>query len=68
MVPSARQAREGWDLLIASTVRLAPQGLLSFRYIDRIVLRISTGDDWESARNKVAAGMNPAAIAALVTG
>jgi len=68
MVPSARQAREGWDLLIASTVRLAPQGLLSFRYIDGIVLRISTGDDWESARNKVAAGMNPAAIAALVTG
>jgi hypothetical protein len=68
MVPSARQARKGRDLLIASTVRLAPQGLLSFRYIDGLVLRISTGDDWELGRNKVAAGMNPAAIAALVTG
>jgi hypothetical protein len=68
MVPSARQTREGWDLLIASTVRLAPQGLLSFRYIDGLVLRISAGDDWEAGRNKVAAGMNPAAVAALVTG
>jgi hypothetical protein len=55
-------------LLIASTVRLAPQGLLSFRYIDGLVLRISAGDDWEAGRNKVAAGMNPAAVAALVTG
>jgi hypothetical protein len=34
MVPSVRQAHAGWDLLIASTVRLAPQGLLSLRYID----------------------------------
>ncbi len=68
MVPSARQTREGWDLLIASTVRLAPQGVLSFRYIDGLVLKISTGDDWELGRNKVAAEMNPAAIAALVTG
>jgi hypothetical protein len=68
MVPSARQTREGWDLLIASTVRLAPQGLLSLRYIDGLLLWISTGDDWESGRNKVAAGMNPAAIAALVAG
>jgi hypothetical protein len=54
-------------LLIASTVRLTPQGLLSFRYIDALVLRISTGHDWEAERNKVAAGMDPAAIAALVT-
>ncbi len=55
------------DGSLSSTVRLAPQGLLSFRYIDRIVLMISTGIDWESRRNKVAAGMNPAAVAALVT-
>ncbi|HEY4888494.1 MAG TPA: hypothetical protein VIJ58_07925 [Candidatus Dormibacteraeota bacterium] len=55
-------------MLIASTARVAPQGLLSFRYIDGLVLRISTGDDWELGRNKVAAGMNPAAIAGLVTG
>ena len=55
MVPSARQAREGRDLLIASTVRLAPQGLLSLRYHDGLVLKISTGENWESVRNKVAA-------------
>ena len=68
MVPSARQTREGWDLLIASTVRLAPQGLLSLRYIEGLVLRISAGHDWEASRDQVAAGINPAAIAALVTG
>jgi hypothetical protein len=68
MVPSARQTREGWDLLIASTVRLAPQGLLSLRNIDGLVLMISKGDAWEACRNKVAAGMNPAVIAALVMG
>jgi len=55
------------DLLIASTVRLAPQGLLIFRYIDGRVLRIFTGEVWESGRNKVAAGINPAAVAALAT-
>jgi hypothetical protein len=33
MVPSARQARVGWDLLIASAGRFAT-GLLSLRYID----------------------------------
>src|ERR1700686_4781551 len=54
-------------LLIASTVRLAPQGLLSFRYTDGLARRISTRDDWEADKNKVAAGMNPAAIAAQVT-
>jgi hypothetical protein len=55
------------DGSLSSTVRLAPQGLLSLRYIDGLVLMISTGNDWESGRNKVAAGMNPAAIAALAT-
>ena len=68
MVPSARQAREGWDLLIASTVRLTPQGLLSLRYIDGLLLRIFYRRRLGVGRNKVAAGMNPAAIAALVTG
>jgi hypothetical protein len=48
-------------------VRLTPQGLLSLRYIDGLVVRISPGDDWEASENKVAAGLNPAAIAALVT-
>ena len=52
---------------LSSTVRLAPQGLLSLRYIDGLVVRISPGDDWEVSGNKVAAGLNPAAIAALVT-
>jgi hypothetical protein len=52
MVPSARQAREGWGLLIASTVRLTPQGLLSLRYIDGLVLKISTDDVWESGKTK----------------
>ena len=67
MVPSARQARKGMDFVIASTVRrMPPHGLLSFRYMDGIVLKVSTGDDWEASRNKVAAGVNPAAIAALV--
>jgi hypothetical protein len=47
----------------SSTVRLAPQGLLSLRYIEEIVSEDSTGDDWAAGRNKVAAGMNPAAIA-----
>ena len=42
-------------------------GLLALRYIDGLVLRISPGDDWEVSRNKVAAGLNPAAPAALVT-
>jgi hypothetical protein len=55
------------DGSLSSTVRLAPQGLLSFRYIEGIVLISSTGVDWESSINKVAAGMNPAAVAALVT-
>jgi hypothetical protein len=50
------------DGSLSSTVRLAPQGLLSFRYIDEIVLRDSAADDWEAAGNKVAAGVNPAAI------
>jgi hypothetical protein len=62
-------------LLIASTVRLAPQGLLSFRYqgllsvryMEGFVSRISPGDDWEASRDKVAAGMTPVAVAALVT-
>src|ERR1700674_5520639 len=54
-------------LLIASTVRLAPQGLLSFRYTDGLARRISTRDDWEADKNNVPAGMNPAAIAARVT-
>ncbi|GEM_PF-6978040 len=53
---------------LSSTVRLAPQGLLSFRYIDGILPRDSTADDWETCGNKVAAGMNPAAIAMSVTG
>jgi hypothetical protein len=55
------------DGSLSSTVRLAPHGLLSLRYIDGLVLMISTGNHWESGRNKVAAGMNPAAIAALAT-
>jgi hypothetical protein len=55
------------DGSLSSTVRLAPQGLLIFRYIDGIVIRISAGNVWESNRNKVAAGMNPAAVAALLT-
>lgn len=68
MVPSARQTREGWDLLIASTLRRAPQEVRSLRCIDGLFLMISAGDDWESSRNEVAAGMNSAAIAPLVTG
>jgi hypothetical protein len=56
------------DGSLSSTERLAPQGLLSLRYIDGLLLWISTGDDWEPGRSKVAAGMNPAAITALVTG
>jgi hypothetical protein len=47
-------------------VRLPPQGLLSLRYRDGSVLAISPGHDWETRKNKVAAGMNPAAIATLV--
>jgi hypothetical protein len=35
--------------------------------MDGFVLKISTDDDGESGRDKAAAGMNPAAIAALVT-
>jgi hypothetical protein len=56
------------DGSLSSTVRLTPQGLLCLRYIDGLVLKISTDDVWESGRNKVAAGMNPAAIAPLVRG
>jgi hypothetical protein len=55
------------DGFLSSTVRLAPQGLLSFRYIDAIIRIVSTSNDWELGRDKVAAGMNPAATAALVT-
>jgi hypothetical protein len=45
----------------------APQGLLSLRYIDGLLLRIFYRRRLGVGRNKVAAGMNPAAIAALVT-
>jgi hypothetical protein len=44
-------------------VRLAPQGLLSFRHIDEIVSIDSTSEEWEAGGNKLAAGMNPAANA-----
>ena len=44
-------------------MRLAPQGLLSFRYIDEIVSIDSTSDEWQAGGNKVAAGINPAANA-----
>jgi len=60
-----RYEREpGWFPLIDRAA--TPQGLLTLRYIDGLVLRISTGEVWESGRNKVTAGMNPAAVAALV--
>jgi hypothetical protein len=68
MVPSARKAAIRMGLPDCIDRAAAPQGLLSFRYIDGLVLKISTDDDWESCRDKVAAGMNPAAIAALVWG
>ena len=67
MVPSARRAALRMGLADCIDRAAAPQGLLSFRYMDGIALRISTGVDWESCRDKVAAGMNPAAVAALVT-
>jgi hypothetical protein len=67
MVPSARKAALRIGLADCIDRAAAPQGLLSLRYIDRLVLMSSTGDDWEAERNKVAAGMNPAAIAARVT-
>jgi hypothetical protein len=54
------------DGSLSSTVRPAPQGLLSFRYIDGIVLAVTPSDDWETSGNKVAAGVNPAAVATLV--
>jgi hypothetical protein len=41
-------------------------GLLALRYIDGFALRISPGDAWESSKNKVAAGVNLAAVATLV--
>jgi hypothetical protein len=47
MVLAARQAHEGWDLLIASAGRSAP-GLLSFPYTDGICLVASTDDDWQA--------------------
>ena len=71
MVPSHRRSRfarggpghefPNW------TCRPIEGPALSFRYIDGIVIRISAGNVWESNRNKVAAGMNPAAVAALLT-
>ena len=54
------------DGSLSSTVRLKPQGLLALRYVDGLIRRISTGDEWEANKNKVAAGVNPAAIATLV--
>jgi len=55
----------GWFPLIDRAA--APQGLLSLRYIDGLLLRIFYRRRLGVGRNKVAAGMNPAAIAALVT-
>jgi hypothetical protein len=43
------------------------QGLPSYRYVEGFVLRIFRGDDWEATRDRVAAGMSPFAVAALVT-
>jgi hypothetical protein len=45
MVPAARQARVGWDLLIASPGRFAT-GLLTLRYIDGTVQRLKPSHDW----------------------
>jgi hypothetical protein len=67
MVPSARIAAIRMGLADCIDRAAAPQGLLSLRYIDGLVLMSSTGGDWESNRDKVAAGFNPAAIAARVT-
>jgi hypothetical protein len=54
------------DGSLSSTVRLTPQGLLSFRSMDGISPMISAGNELETVPHKVAAGMNPAAIAAPV--
>jgi hypothetical protein len=62
---AGNEREPGWFPLIDRAA--APQGLLSFRYTDGLVLRISPGDEWESGRDKVAPEMNPAAVAALVT-
>ncbi len=66
MVFPARQARAGWDLLIASRVRLSPQALLPFRYAVRTFLSSHSKRRLGVEQDKVAAGMNPAAKATRV--
>ena len=48
------------DGSLSSTVRLAPQGLLTFRYIDGI-LEVILPATLGGVRDKVAAGVYPAA-------
>ena len=58
MVPSAREARAGWDLLIASPGRSAAD-LLTLRYKVGIVSKPSTVNVWRP-EFIVAAGRSPA--------